>query len=243
MMTSNLQGFAAIVRSMLGVLLCMITLACSEDGTNTADNGGMSGTGVSQGSIDSFGSIFVNGVEWETGGAEVEIDGLVAADTDLRVGMVVIVRGDLDEGGTSGVASRVDYDDDVEGPIDSNPVLVGTEKQFSVLGQMIIVDEFETRFDEGASFAGLARDDVVEVCGFFDDMGVIRASRIELIGQFSVGDEFDIEGVVAGLMKNEDGTGFVTSRSRSRNHGIHSRSDRGGEKEDIRRMRRSRISP
>ena len=52
----------------LGVVLLLAALACVE-GTQTADNGGMSGTGISQGAIDSFGSIFVNGVEWRTGSA------------------------------------------------------------------------------------------------------------------------------------------------------------------------------
>jgi hypothetical protein len=58
---------------MMSGLLLISVLACSSS-TNTADTGSMSGTGVSQGSIDSFGGIYVTGVEWEIGNALIEVD-------------------------------------------------------------------------------------------------------------------------------------------------------------------------
>jgi hypothetical protein len=70
----------------------------------------MSGTVISQGAIDSFGSIFVNGVEWQTTSAQVEIDGVMRPAPDLRVGMVVRVQGDFDAGGATGSAFEVVYD-------------------------------------------------------------------------------------------------------------------------------------
>jgi hypothetical protein len=210
MTTSKPKSINWIAGALCCVSLCIAGLACSG-GTTTADNGGMSGTGISQGSIASFGSIFVNGVEWKTGSAQIEIDGVMSVETDLRVGMVVRVHGDLDASGLSGTATSVNYDNDVEGPIEDDPVLVvpgGTEKSFTVLGRTIIAGEFDTIFDEGASFALIARDDVVEVSGFVDNVGNVRAERIELIGQFPDVDGVELEGVVANLVKNDDGTGL-----------------------------------
>jgi hypothetical protein len=193
-------------------LVVLVGLACSSGtGTELTATGGMSGTGISQGSIDSFGSIFVNGVEWEIGSAQIQIDDSVGSEGDLRVGMVVRVRGDLDASGLSGIATSVDYDDDLEGPIEDDPILVspgGTQKSFSILGRTVIVDEFNTRFDGGTSFASIARLDVVEVSGFVDGAGTVRASRIERTGQDPGVVEVQLEGVVANLLMNGDGTGL-----------------------------------
>lgn len=207
MKMNDLVSVQAGVRWVLCVLLGMTMLACSSG----SDNGGMSGTGFSQGSIDSFGSIFVNGVEWETGTAEIEVDDAIGTQGDLRVGMIVRVRGVLDDGRLSGTASSVLYDDELEGPIEDDPIFVtpgGTEKSFTVLGRAVIVDEFHTNFDDGASFASIARLDVVKVSGFVDGAGKVRASRLELIGGFPSIDEVELKGVVANLSKNGDGTGL-----------------------------------
>jgi hypothetical protein len=186
--------------------MLLVLSACSSE-----DSGGMSGTGVSQGSIDSFGSIFVNGVEWDLDRARVEFDGVPVDEADLRLGMVVRVRGDLDDGGLTGRARSVDYDEVLEGPIENAPVLVlpgGTEKTFDVLGRRVSVDAGSTAFGGGASFAGLAQDDVLEISGFVDDGGVLRATRVELEGFFPAVDEVELRGTVSNLMKNPDGSGL-----------------------------------
>ena len=197
-------------RALAGSILALAWLAglsCS----NSADNGGMSGTGISQGAISSFGSIFVNGVEWQTDGAQVEIDGVMRPATDLRVGMVVRVQGDLAASGSSGTALDVVYDTLVAGPIEQDAMLAnaaGTEKTFVVLGRTVLVDEITTAFDGGASFASLRRDDVVGISGFVDDSGVVHASRVESKGQFPTVDEAELEGVVENLSQSPDGSGI-----------------------------------
>lgn len=209
MTKNNSVSVGRTVRWMMSGLFLIATLACSSS-TNTADTGGMSGTGVSQGSIDSFGSIFVNGVEWEIGNALIEVNDATGSEGDLRLGMIVLVRGDLDAGGLSGIATSVDYDNELEGPIEIDPILLvpeGTEKSFVVLGRTVIVDEFDTSFDAGVSFASIARRDVVEVSGFVDGAGNIRATRIALTGQFPADDEVEFKGFVANLARNGDGTG------------------------------------
>lgn len=183
------------------LLLAALGLGCSA-----SDSGGMSGTGISQGSINSFGSIFVNGVEWDVDDATIEVDGQSATESDLRLGMVVRIEGERSGDGLSGDARRVEFDDDVEGPIDGDPVetVPGVQKTFTVLGFTIVADVSRTRFADGATFAGLAANDVVEVSGFVDSAGAIQATRIE--GKPAT-DRVELRGEVASLVKNLDGSG------------------------------------
>ena len=185
-------------------------VACSPGGGDLADNGGMSGTGISQGTIAAFGSIFVNGVEWSLSAASIEIDGVAATEADLRVGMVVRVEGDFDAGNATGVATRVRFEDVVEGPIESAPIetVAGQEKRFTILGQTVTVDTLSTVFDEGASFGGLAADQVLEVSGFVDAGGAIAATRVSLRGTFPADDDVDLVGTVSNPILNPDDSGM-----------------------------------
>lgn len=195
---------AAIFVGLGALALAGLGLACAA-----SDSGGMSGTGVSQGSISSFGSIFVNGVEWDISNANIELDGASSTEAALRVGMVVRVEGDRSQDGLTGDAERVSFDDSIEGPIANDPVetVAGVERTFSVLGTTIIMRVDQTSFDDGASFVGLAADDVVEVSGFVDSAGAVRATRIELKGAFPLLDDVELRGHVANLVKNVDGSG------------------------------------
>jgi hypothetical protein len=197
-------------RRLLSISLLAIALSCDSGGGGFADNGGMSGTGLSQGAVTSFGSIFVNGVEWNVSGATIEIDGAAASESDLRLGMVVRIEGDFDSNGTAGTALSVSSDDSLEGPIESDPTDTnpdGTEKSFIVLGNTVLMDMQNTAFDDGASFAGLRADDVVEVSGARDNLGRIHASRIEFEGRFPANSQVELQGTVANLVKNPDGSG------------------------------------
>ena len=188
----------------------LLTLACAPGDEQTAATGGMSGTGISQGSVGAFGSIFVNGIEWDLSTAAIEIDGVPATESDLRLGMVVRVEGDFQVSGTSGTAESVFFDDDLEGPIENSPIDVvpgGLEKTFEVLGITIIIHEVNTVYDDGAGFLTLDADDVVEVSGFVDNNGAIRATRVELKGQFPANSSAELHGIVSNLMTNPNGTG------------------------------------
>lgn len=197
--------------AILLVLLSSYTFAgCTDAGGGLADNGGMSGTGISQGSISSFGSIFVNGVEWDLSGSTISIDGLPATEADLRVGMVVRIAGDFDAGNASGQALDVRYDDVVEGPITATPVetVPGVEKTFEILGRTIIVDAITTVFDDGASFDSLAADEVLEVTGFEDETDAVRATRVSRKNPFPGNADVDLRGVVSSLVVNPDDSGL-----------------------------------
>ena len=87
------------------VLAGGLTLAgCGGAGglASTSGGGGIGGTGLtSTGSIDGFGSIFVNGVEFETDESDVSLDGLTSTQDKLRLGMVVTVHGTVNADGTA----------------------------------------------------------------------------------------------------------------------------------------------
>jgi len=147
---------------------------------------------VSKGAITGFGSVIVNGVEFDTSNALFGIDGRGGTQLDLAVGDVVVIEGTVNEDGTSPTANSVTFDDAVEGPISAIDLAAQT---LTSLGQLVRVDA-DTSFDDSispASLDGLNVDDVVEVSGFFLADGSIGATRIELK---PAGGELEITGIV-----------------------------------------------
>jgi hypothetical protein len=210
------SGRRSLIRALdcrfVAILITIVLFAtgCSSDGGGLADSGGMSGTGVSQGAVSSFGSVFVNGVRWDLSSATIEIDGVVASESDLRVGMVVRVEGDFAAGNADGTATRVTFEDVLEGPIENAPVetVPGMIKTFTILGQTVAVDALETIFDDDATFANLAANDVLEVSGFSDGAGGVQASRVSLRGTFPGDDDVDLIATVSNLVVNPDDSGM-----------------------------------
>ena len=126
--------------------------------------GGIGGTGVtSSGTIDSFGSIFVNGVEFETSDAEILLDGKPASEDDLAIGMVVVVSGTLNDDGETGTANSVAFDDELQGPIEA--IVRGADGDsvvLTVLGVPVLVERNVTVFED-TSLAALTIRDLIEV--------------------------------------------------------------------------------
>ncbi len=98
-------------------LACALLVACGGSGGGVGGidpGGGIGGSGMtSSGSISAFGSIFVNGVEYETNGAMITVDGDSATEADLGLGMVVLVIGTVNDDGVTGTAEQVIFDDEV----------------------------------------------------------------------------------------------------------------------------------
>jgi hypothetical protein len=166
----------------LPALLVFSVSGCGGGGSSGSDNqvSGIDrgGKTIAQGAITGFGSVIVNGVRYSTTSAAITIDDQPGIESDLRVGQVVRVEGSVDAGGTTGTATRISYDDDVEGPITSIDLAAGT---LVVLGQTVRVGA-STSFDDRISprsLAGLAVGDRVEVSGLTTAGGLIEATRIE----------------------------------------------------------------
>jgi len=173
-------------------------VACGGGGGGGSGGQALAGIdrlGASTGIVTGFGSIFVNGIEFETNDAMFTIDDQPGIESDLEVGQVVTVIGTFDANGTSGTADSVSFDDAVEGPISSIDI---PNDQLVVAGQTVLVDA-ATSFDDNispASLDGLSVNDFVEVSGFIDADDNIRATRIEAK---PAGSEVEVHGFAAGV--------------------------------------------
>lgn len=186
-------------------LMTCISLALATGGLAACGGGGggdsltgTSGTSISSvGTVTGFGSIYVNGIEFETDGSSYRVDDEDQFDDSaLAVGMKVRVEGTLNDDGRTGTATRVIYDDDVEGPIDAGSLNVvnATTKTFTILGLAVSADATRTVYDDGASFDALADGQKLEISGYFDGSQIV-ASRIEK--QNDLDNEYELKGTVA----------------------------------------------
>ncbi|HET8692740.1 MAG TPA: DUF5666 domain-containing protein [Steroidobacteraceae bacterium] len=190
------------LKSLPALLALLALAACGGGGggnggpiINPPPSDGIVRTGMAVGPIASFGSVVVNGIHYETDDAVITIDGEPATQDDLRVGQVVRIVAELEDGETTGTASSVDFDDNVEGPIASIDLAAGS---FVVLGQTVLVGA-STSFDDDISprsLEGLAPGDFVEVSGLVRADGSIDATRIE---RNAGGGELEVHGVVSSL--------------------------------------------
>lgn len=169
--------------------------------------GGIGGSGVtSSGTVTGFGSVFVNGVEFETDEAEITVNGLRVGEEALGLGMVVTVRGTVNDDGLTGHADTVVFDGALQGPIDSiTRGAHGDVLLLGVLGIEVTVERSATVF-EGVEFAGLRLNDLVEVSGYRDSEGRLQSTRVERLSDFVPNEsEVDRAGLVTGL----NGTEFM----------------------------------
>ena len=161
----------------LGIAGALTGIISCGGGESTA---GIGGTGITAvGEITAFGSIYVNGVRYETTDSSISVDDSVAGEGDLRLGMVVKVTGTINDDGLTGTATTVAFDDAVQGPVrDLTTGPDGLTKSMTVMGRTVIIDSTGTLF-EGRDFTTLANNDVIEVSGFPNSTGEIIAARIE----------------------------------------------------------------
>ena len=158
---------------------------------------GIIGTGLtSSGTIDGTGSIFVNGVRFDIDDAEIAIDGETAREDDLGPGMAVRIKGRVAEDGKSGKATRVDVSTSLEGPVSAiKRNADNSSARLTILGQTVIVEQTSTVF-EGVRFGALATGMALEVSGYRDPNGRLRATRVEVDDDPN---EVQLEGVVGAL--------------------------------------------
>lgn len=152
-------------------------------------------TTTTVGAISGFGSIFVDGVEYSTAGAQISMDGQAASEAQLNAGQVVTINGTVNSDGTTGTATQVTFNGDVQGPIASIDTSADT---FVVLGQTVRVTT-ATLLDSSiqpSDITGMQAGAVVEVSGFVDSTGTIVASRVDLK---SATNDFQVRGVAQAL--------------------------------------------
>jgi hypothetical protein len=162
----------------LGLLACSLVVA-AFGGCGGVGSGGTGS--FSSGPISGFGSVIVNDVRFDDSLAAVEdADGTRRTRDDLRLGMTVEIDASLittTASGAAATASRIRYESDLLGPVDTVDVAGGS---FSVLGQRVAVDA-TTVFDDSLTTGlnGLVGR-TVAVYAVYDAAGArYRATRVE----------------------------------------------------------------
>ena len=185
------------------LLLAFLSFSCGIGGSDFA-GGGTGGTGISTGAVSGFGSVVVNGVHFRTDNnvapgfrTEKKINGAdksLERDKDVFAeGMVVTVR----HGAGDNNAQVIEYRDNLRGPI--AVIASGADNIIEVLGQTVVVEN-------AATFSSLKQNDIVEVSGFVDNAGRIRATYILPMAPPMPPpvQEFEVKGFVSG----SSSTGF-----------------------------------
>lgn len=161
------------------LLFVPVIASCGGGGDVNLAGGGIGGSGyTSVGTITALGSILVNGVEFQTTGAAVTLNGVVANEKELQVGMVVKVGGTVNADGRIGQADTVVFSPNVAGPVSSVDHGRNTLK---VMGQTVLVDaqtSFTGLTGNSPGLSGIVVNDLVEISGLTDADGTIRATRI-----------------------------------------------------------------
>ena len=149
------------------VLVGSLLLAACGGGSGGIDGSGAKKDTQSYGSITAFGSVWVNGVEFETGSATIRIDDNPHPESDLKLGMVVQVEGRSEDR----AALSIEVEDALKGRVEQ----VLDAARMVVMGQTVQIDT-GTRFDNGV-VPGVG--DYVEVHGLAVSSGVVSAGYIE----------------------------------------------------------------
>jgi Domain of unknown function (DUF5666) len=164
----------------LYLIMGLITLQLTSCGSGD-DTAGIDASGspvASQGTIDGFGSVIVNGIRFDSSKALILVNGQAATEDDLRTGYQVTVTGTLDENG-SGVAEKIEFYPELIGEITQ----IDEEKnQLLVSGRLVQIN-FRTLFGnsiESNNIDGLTIGDRVQISGHQNTEQLLTATRIDI---------------------------------------------------------------
>lgn len=175
-----------IAAAALTVAMAALT-GCGGGGGDSVAGGGVGGSGVtvaSVGTVTGFGSVIVNGVAYAAGDAEIFVEneskgaGDAASAQYLSTGMVVRVEGALNADG-SAAATRVFFNSDLKGPVESITELDPYTSQLVVLGQTVVRGPFCVIRNTTA--ADIAVGMVLKVSGYSDESGRIQATYVNKV--------------------------------------------------------------
>src|SRR6267378_7898334 len=127
-----------LVPTVFSAALAALVAACGGgSGMSSTTTPTPTGTApvMATGTITGFGSIFVNGVHFQTTSATIHKNGQVVAQSALKVGEIARIKGSKNNSDGTGNADNVDVDENVAGPI---ATIVGNT--LTVLGQTVKID-------------------------------------------------------------------------------------------------------
>ena len=175
------------------VAIAVLSVACGGGG---GGGGGASSSSASEGPVQGFGSVIVNGVRWETDDAEFEIDGRPGDQDDLEIGMVVRVEGS--RRGGSATADRVHFDTRLRGPIEDIDDMGPDARVATVFGIRVMMTRSGTVFRR-TSLDALQSGDLIDASGLVDPNGDLEATYVRRRGTASPGDEVKLYGTVESI--------------------------------------------
>ena len=191
---ANRPSLLAVAAVLVGLGACSGSDSNKDQDTNPPP---VTRTVVTNGVITGIGSIYVNGVRYDTDGASLTMDDRPADLLQLKVGHFVEVKGHIHQywNYAETGADVIRYHDVLEGPISS--IDVATDS-FVALGQTVNVTLATVFGDaiEPASVEGLSVGDVVEVSGIVPADGLIDATRIDIKPD---GGPYDVSGYITSV--------------------------------------------
>ena len=171
------------VKRLLFVALALHGLVFVGCTTRTA---GIEGTGAEEGdliaargAVSKFGSVYVNGIHFNTDSARFYRDGVEIAEETLKQGMVVYVEGTRGASSDEATADEVHFDYLLQGRIERISTLKSNERQIHMLGHKVVLSEDAMLAID--LFDALKEGDVIAVSGLTEDESTIVATRIERI--------------------------------------------------------------
>lgn len=198
----KLKSTQIATRLSLTALALGALTACGGGGSDNLDvaDGGIRGTGSSVGPVSGFGSVFVNGVRFDTDdlNGQVQSDDGITTESELNEGMILRVDGEWRDDGT-GTADAVEYDDTLRGEIENitpDPSGAGEFVEIVVMGQTVVVGQQTvvkgTTFTDLLSGSGNGLS--VRVSAWRQEDGSFRASYVGVIE--STRNDVEIEGAI-----------------------------------------------
>jgi hypothetical protein len=166
-----------------GIALATLLTACGGGGSSSSDSS--SPSIVTRGKITALGSIWVNGVEYETpNGGSYKNDDSSSTSANFKVGQVVSLRGT--HSGRSGTTKDVTYEAELEGEADSKTTI----NQITVL-----IGDSTNKAEATLTGNDLNIGSRYEVSGFWIDSTTIEATYIKN------DDDGDSEDEIKGLVE------------------------------------------
>jgi len=210
-MKFSLQLKSALLPGLIASALILSACSGGSSSSSGSNTGALNSTS-SRGLITGFGSVYVNGVKYDTVDTQFDAnddnnDNKVS-QSDLHVGQFVTVTGSIDANGTTGQASLISYKSELQGPvknITTDPAdPTGQTGTMEVLGRLVTVDA-NTKIDNGLTFSDLVNGNFVEISGFTTASGVTATyvqkqtdTKVEVMGKIMMLDvvarTFEIHG-------------------------------------------------
>jgi hypothetical protein len=195
--------FGSLRAALLAALAACVLYACGGGGDG--GGGGVGGTGLTGSTVSTGvmekGSTIVNGVRFEDTTANISIDDIPKSAAQLQNGMVVKLVGSVNADGVTGTAQRIKALVEARG-FPTSVSATANPQSLLLLGQTVLADD-QTVYSNLANFSAITTNTLIEVHGFRDASGRIRATRIEA-NQAQMGDSSldEIRGVVTGTGTN-----------------------------------------